>query len=40
MIQPVVTRDYMGKLCAAGSRVTLMTMPRRRPRYGGDEERP
>ncbi len=26
VIQPAVTRDYMGKLCAAGSRVTLMTM--------------
>jgi hypothetical protein len=22
-----VTRDYMGELCAAGSRVTFMTMP-------------
>jgi acetyl esterase/lipase len=27
VIQPAVTRDYMNKLCAAGSRVTLMTMP-------------
>ncbi len=27
VVQPAVTRAYMGKLCAAGSRVTLMTMP-------------
>jgi acetyl esterase/lipase len=27
VIQPAVTRDYMGKLCAAGSRVTFMAMP-------------
>jgi acetyl esterase/lipase len=26
-IEPTVTRDYMGKLCAAGSRVTFMTLP-------------
>ena len=26
-IEPAVTRDYMGKLCAAGSRVTFMTLP-------------
>ena len=27
VIQPAVTRDYMGKLCAAGSRVTFMSLP-------------
>jgi len=26
VIRPAVTRDYMGKLCAAGSRVTFMAM--------------
>jgi acetyl esterase/lipase len=26
-IEPAVTRDYMGKLCAAGSRVTFMSLP-------------
>jgi acetyl esterase/lipase len=26
VIQPAVTRDYMGKLCAAGSHVTFLTM--------------
>jgi acetyl esterase/lipase len=27
VIQPAVTRDYMDKLCAAGSSVTFMTLP-------------
>ena len=27
VIQPAVTRDYMGKLCAAGSHVTFLAMP-------------
>jgi acetyl esterase/lipase len=27
LVIPAVTRDYMGKLCAAGSRVRLLTLP-------------